>query len=233
MKYTSFIYNDNSYNFCYNEKDPSGMGCIYEIVNRDEYKLGKFTNLETSIIDIGANCGVASIILAKQNPKSKILAYEPHLPTFKLLEENIRINSLQNITIYNLAVSNESGKEIKLCVHPDYSGGNTTCSDEETFIGHFNNKENISFLSVKTISLDDIIKYHSIDQVNLLKIDCEGAEYEIIYESNFIRERKVKNIVGEFHNLKYNNKAENQSSKLYDYCNKYIEGEKIITFLTI
>ncbi len=66
----SFIYSDNKYKLCINPDDSSGNGCIREIITRNNYGLDNFKNITSTIIDIGANCGVATIILAKQNPKS-------------------------------------------------------------------------------------------------------------------------------------------------------------------
>ena len=84
-KYSNLTFNNNTYNVCINEYDASGQGCINEIFINNEYVLHSFNNLKTNIIDIGANCGLATIILAKQNPESVIYSFEPHYPTFKLL----------------------------------------------------------------------------------------------------------------------------------------------------
>lgn len=227
----TLVFNNNSYHVCIDTSDPSGEGCIREIFFNNEYILENFKNLQSNIIDIGANCGMASIILAKQNPNSIIYAFEPDYNTFLLLKENVSLNNLQNVKFFNLAVSDSSNKKLILYKHPDYSGGNTTCSEDQSFKTFFN--KDINKVEVDCISFDDIIQQFNIDQVELLKIDCEGAEYEIIYNSKYIRMKKVKNIVGEFHNLKYNTLAENNSNKLLEYCNSFIDGIKKITMLTI
>ena len=220
-----FSYNNIEYKYLKSD-DPSTYGCVVEIVNQDEYVLSKWNNMiDKHFIDIGANCGIATIILAKQNPRSMIYSFEPDTNVFQKLKANIELNELTNVFIYNKAVCRAGVKTIDLCFHPDYSGGNSTCSDINSMGLQFNTpiKKNI----VECISLDEIIRENSIKDVELLKIDCEGAEYEIIYESNCIRTGSIKNLVGEFHNLSYNTKITNpqyNGNSLLIYCREYIVG---------
>jgi hypothetical protein len=66
-----FTYNNNEYTVNSNDADPSTVGSIDEIVLRDEYLLHNFINSKGQVfLDIGANCGIATIIFAKQNPDS-------------------------------------------------------------------------------------------------------------------------------------------------------------------
>lgn len=238
----TFQYNNNNFSLMINRDDPSGLGCIREIVHENEYSLHNFCNLEGSILDVGANCGVATIILAKQNPKATIYSYEPHLPTYKLLCENVKINGLTNVKTFNLALTNKSDETIYLYESPLCSGGNTTCSDDTSFAKHFNLSKAQS-LAVKTISLDDIIIQNDIKQISLLKIDCEGAEFQIIPSSLFFKTRIVKNIVGEFHDLIYNTQINNSqinntqinnsSEELIKYCREHVAGVVKISILKI
>jgi FkbM family methyltransferase len=222
-------YNNNDYYFV-DSNDPSANGSIFEIIERDDYGLSEFSNLETAMIDIGANHGVAAIIMAKQNPKSTIYAFEPDSRVFSKFIENIRINNITNIVAECLAVSDSSDKTLELMMHPAYSGGNTTCSHSDSFKSRFGNTE---IIHVKCISLDDIIMKHNIKNIGLLKIDCEGAEYDVLFSSQKFREHIVGNIVGEYHNLSYNTKCKNNSDELTEYTNKYVSGIKKITYLTL
>lgn len=223
--YRLFEYNGYCYQIL-NKEDRSIGGSITEIVIRDEYRLHKYSNLTGNIIDIGANCGVATIILAKQNPLATIYSYEPHYATFKMLEENVSLNGLTNVKLFNLAVSDSSNKHVTLFLTPYFSGGNTTCSDELAFSNFYHTRNHET---VKCISFDDIIIQHNIESIDLMKIDCEGAEYEIIYNSNKIKEGMVKNIVGEFHDLCYNTHVTNNSESLINYCKKHIPNVNIST----
>lgn len=89
-----------------------------------------------------------------------------------------------------------------------------------------------TLISVKNQTYQNftIIKKNNIQSIELLKIDCEGAEYDIIYGSDKIKEKIVKNIVGEFHNLKYTN-TKNKSDELLNYCKLYVDGIISISIL--
>lgn len=225
------FYNGYSYIFEENKLDPSVKGCIKEIITNNEYNLEKFVNMNTSIIDIGANCGICSIILAKQNPQSKIYSFEPDINVYSMLLNNIKLNNINNIIPYNQAVSDVSNKILQLNLHPYYSGGNTTCSNNNNIDNFFNFKtKSINILSK---SLDDIINENNIDTIGLLKIDCEGAEYEILYNSIKFKTNIVKNLIGEFHNIEYNINSLNKPYELFDYCKKYINGFKKVVILEL
>ena len=117
-----------------------------------------------------------------------------------------------------------------LCLHPDYSGGNTTYSNAHLLQENFN--VNIDSYQVECISLDKIIEDNNITEIELLKIDCEGAEYDILYNSVHLKNNTVKNMVGEFHNLKYNI-VEDTAENLITYCKSVIKGILKITTLNI
>ena len=232
MNTIKFTYNNLEYFFNYYTEDPSGLGCIAEIVNNNEYQLNEFVNnVNKSFIDIGANCGVATIILAKQNPQSNVYAFEPDKTVFELLRANVNANQLNNVIIHNYAVSKSGIEQLEICIHPQYSGGNTTYSNKDAFTNTFNT--NIVMYNVPTISLDDIINKYKITTIECLKIDCEGGEYDIIYDSTYVKTGFIKNIVGEFHNLHYNTKVHHTAEELLIYCKQYITGLCKITMLTL
>lgn len=220
--FTNIKYNNNKY-YIQNTSDPSTLGSIKEIIKENEYKLNNFNNIkDATFIDIGANCGIATIILAKQNPESTVISFEPDKKVFEFLTNNIQLNDLKNVILHNKAVSKKGIKTINLYMNSVCSGGNTTYSDPDTF-KKYNADNNINIYQVECISLDEIIDNYKINNIELLKIDCEGAEYDILYNSNYFRNKFVKNIVGEFHDLNYNTQIKNnQNSKdLIKYCEKY------------
>lgn len=231
MNILEFTYNNLIYNFTYNPLDASELWCIDEIVKNNEYILDKFiNNTNKHFIDIGANCGVATIILAKQNPFSTIYSYEPDKNLFNILIKNIELNNLKNVKPYNIAISKSGIDKLLLTLHPNYSGGNTTYSDVNTMESFFN--QVITSYYVDCISIDEIITQNNINEVELLKIDCEGAEYDILYNSVSLKNNIIKNMVGEFHNLKYN-KLENTGEQLILYCKNFISGIFKVSILNV
>jgi FkbM family methyltransferase len=231
MNIIEFTYNNLIYNFAYNPLDTSEICCVGEIVSNNDYILDKFTNNNNKhFIDIGANCGVATIILAKQNPLSTIYSYEPDKNLFNILLKNIELNNLKNVKPFNIAISKSGVDKLLLTLHPNYSGGNTTYSDIDTMKSFFN--QEIYSYYVDCLSLDEIIIQNNINEVELLKIDCEGAEYDILYSSVSLKNNIIKSMIGEFHNLKYN-KIENTGEQLILYCKDFISNIFKVSILDI
>jgi hypothetical protein len=86
---------------------------------------------------------------------------------------------------------------------------------------------------VETISFDNLLKENKINEIELLKIDCEGGEY-YLYDSILFKTKCVKNITGEFHNLSYNLQKSNWNTKdLTNYVKKYVLNNINLSYLTI
>lgn len=221
-------YAGHNFIFEFDENDATGNGSIDEIVIRNEYQLDRFINMENKVfIDIGSAIGVAAIIMAKLNPNSRVLAFEPYPKSFDNIVHNAEINKITNLSVYNIAVSNNDTKKLTLHICPHMSGANSTHAISNRFNERYKSKQKVD---VNCISFDQIVEKHQIESIELLKIDCEGAEFEIIYDSETFKQGIVKNITGEFHDLSYNNTI-NNSDELIEYCKKYIEGDINMTIL--
>ena len=64
-----------------------------------------------NIVDIGAQSGLYSLY-AKYLPKSKFFSYEPFMPTFNLLNDNLKLNNIVNVDSFNVGLSNNLGKAL-------------------------------------------------------------------------------------------------------------------------
>lgn len=203
-----YNYHDISISVLFGEGDVSGQGCIDEIVNRDDYDLYKFRNLTGVIVDVGANIGVATLILAKLNPSATIYALEPHVATFNKLIENITLNNIKNVVALNIGIGRSDEKAV-LLINPRMSGQNTIYSDKDSFkkeVDYINiNKEEVDVLTWKTFT-----EQYSIGDIDLLKIDAEGCEFDIQYTDN------IKNVVGEIHELKRTGNGEGLLESIRD-----------------
>ena len=196
--------------FLFNEDDPSTLDEIFN----DNYKIiekGVPFKSNDLIIDIGANIGMFSILYAKLHPYVKIYACEPVAETYIRLCKNIKINNITNIIPINTAVS--GGEKIKqITYHPQGLGGASS---------HFNdlmvkNIEGIASIYVSCITLDELMLSFNINECQLLKIDCEGAEYDIIYNSKLLN--RINYLVGEFHENTLLRQAGHSYHKLGQYC---------------
>ena len=140
--------------------------------NETDYWLKRSKNAKI-IVDIGANVGYYSLIASKnvQRNKGRIYAFEPVSKTFSRLSENILLNKIDCISHYQKAVSNENSS-IKINVGNDQNWGMSSINFHE----HLSSETEI--ISCET--LDNFCKSANIAQVDLIKIDVEGAEYNVL-----------------------------------------------------
>lgn len=68
---------------------------------------------------------------------------------------------------------------------------------------------------------------HKIKELKLLKIDCEGSEYEILYNTNEEILKRIKSLRGEFHENKRLTE-EYDVENLYSYVRQYIDDVKVV-----
>lgn len=138
-----------------------------------------------TIIDIGAAIGDFTILASQMCPFGKVFAIEPFPPSFKILQKNIFLNCLKNVTISNIAVASKNGK-LSININPKNYGNNSTT-------------ENTSKNTVESTTLNQYFTKNKIRNCNLLKCDCEGAEYDIFLNLDKATFSKIQRIVMEYH----------------------------------
>ncbi len=159
---------------------------IFVIYIRKDY--GNVPN-DSIIVDVGANIGVYSIFASLQGKNNLIYAYEPMKETFDHLTENIKLNDCKDKIIpFNYAIASKKGKT-KIFIADSVT--NTIVSSNP----------NLPSEDIETITLEDVIKENNLERIDLLKMDCEGAEYEIFYNMSEEIFPKIKEIRMEFHGL--------------------------------
>lgn len=135
-----------------------------------------------NIYDIGANIGVVSVILANVYPMAKIHAFEPEPNNFEMLRRNCE--PYPNIVLHNVGLGATSGSK-KLWP-----------SDDPTNLGGFSNFiESGTPTECKILSVARAVESYGVPDI--IKIDCEGAECEIL--RNFPNLNLVTWIAGELH----------------------------------
>jgi FkbM family methyltransferase len=146
-----------------------------------------------TVVDIGAGVGDFSILSAYSHPNTKVFAYEPFPDSFQLLEKNLAQNGLKNVTAFQSAVWGEKGT-----LSLDLSGGEPlqlTSHDAEV------QEEQGRMISVQAVTLEDILGGQGIERIDLLKLDCEGAEYAILMDVSKKVLDRIERIVMEVHDL--------------------------------
>lgn len=126
---------------------------------------------DLTIVDIGANVGYFSLAAFSKVPNAKIVAFEPHPYCYDVLKGYQNDFPEFEWEINNLAVSSEKGV---LTLYTDAADGFTT-------IASTHQKEGGVKIDVPTVKLDEFLAEKGIAQIDLIKLDCEGAEYGILY----------------------------------------------------
>jgi len=165
-----------------------------EIWGQDIYYFD-LSNPYPFILDIGSHIGISIMYFKSMYPDCTIIGFEPNPITFKLLTENVEINMLENVQIFNKAIWKEEGKK-NFHITANDNGWHSNAS----FLKNsWTNKEKTKEIEVETTKLD---KYINKD-VDILKIDTEGSELSILKSHKKLLD-KVSNIVIEYHPIKEN-----------------------------
>ncbi|RYF96622.1 MAG: FkbM family methyltransferase [Chitinophagaceae bacterium] len=128
-----------------------------------------------TVIDIGAHIGLTSVIIARYlKSTGKIYAFEPTPTTCDVLKETIRINKLQNVIIpVQAALSDKSGKTQFYI--SDHSADNSN-----SLVNNNRRDRKESHVDVILYSLDDFMRQNDVKAAGFIKIDAEGAEFQVL-----------------------------------------------------
>jgi FkbM family methyltransferase len=126
-------------------------------------------------IDCGANVGQETIPVG--NSGATVYAFEPEPIAFEILEEKVR--GMPNVHIYKKAVYSKSGK-MKLFRHNEIDINPVLYSEGSSLLSTKNNVNSDNYVEVEVIRLVDFIKDNNIKKIKVLKIDIEGAEYDLL-----------------------------------------------------
>jgi FkbM family methyltransferase len=122
-----------------------------------------------NFLDVGANGGIYTVVAAKQvGPSGHVYAFEPSPRELSLLRHNIAVNNLTNVTIVDRAVSNKSGVS-RFAISHDGALSSLAPTNHP-------GQQIEDWLTVRTVSLDDFVREFSVQKVNFIKMDVEGAE---------------------------------------------------------
>jgi FkbM family methyltransferase len=149
------------------------------------------------VVDIGAHMGRYTIIGSKRvGAQGRVVAIEAHPENFEMLNRNIKLNQLTNVIPLNYAVYSKETK-IKLYL-PEVESGYTIYN---TIMSNRARTED-KFVEVNANTLDYILQSKGITYVNWIKIDVEGAEFEVLKgASNVLSKSKDIALLIEVHGL--------------------------------
>jgi FkbM family methyltransferase len=143
------------------------------------------------VVDIGGYIGDFSIYAARYLDARRVVVYEPTVENFRILQENVVGNGYgDRIVAVNKAVS--GGSEVTLNVDIRES--------EEVHVSAYWYPDS-ERRTIPSITLGQLLEIHGLDRVDLLKVDCEGAEYDILSGTPLSVYQRICNIVFEYHRI--------------------------------
>lgn len=132
---------------------------------------------DSIIFDIGANVGSMALRFAKLAPEGLVYAFEPTHYALEKLQRNISLNpSLgKRIIIHNCFLSSSSKDLSELTAYASWK-----LEDDHTEKHRIHRGTAKSTAGVHQFSLDDFVKIHKIEKIDVIKIDTDGHEFEIL-----------------------------------------------------
>lgn len=162
---------------------------LKEVWLREIYnKHGITVDKGDTVIDIGGHIGLFSVYAAKRSQTGKVFAFEPFVENYTRLEQHKQMNQCQNLEVINKGVDSTSGIKT-LFLSPDKNTGGHSL--------HLKNQSERK-VEIETVNLEEFCNQNQITTIDFLKLDCEGAEFEIVKSSESVLSR-VKKIVMECH----------------------------------
>ena len=166
-------------------KDSLGLSLDPNYEPQETQLLKKIIKKNSTVIDIGANIGYFTLLLAKLvGPDGKVFSFEPDPNNFSILEKNVKINGYSNVILTQKAISDKTETtKLYLC---KYSNGMHRIYQSEICEG---------YVEIESSKLDDFfesVKFNG--NIDFIKIDTEGSEVNVI--------RGIKNIINMNENIK-------------------------------
>jgi len=168
------------------------------------------------VIDVGAHIGYFTMYAANNANQGTVYSIEPYKESFEILKKNLKLNNITNVKPFNAAISKVT-KEITLYIDKNNEIGNSI----------FRTNNTTESKKINSFNLDDFVKNNEIEKIDFLKLDCEGAEFEILLNFNKELLKKISKISAEIHE----NNNTNSLDKLVDFLRK--NNFKINTFKII
>jgi FkbM family methyltransferase len=118
------------------------------------------------VLDVGANMGWLSLIIACQVKGCHIHAFEPIPKTYSFLSQNIDLNDVKNVIAHPFGLSDER-KDLTFYFYPEGSGNAS--------LANLSDRKDVELIACHVERLDDFVHANKLN-VDFIKCDVEGAE---------------------------------------------------------
>ncbi|MDD2720516.1 MAG: FkbM family methyltransferase [Gallionella sp.] len=130
-----------------------------------------------TFIDIGANIGSFTLVAAHIAPHGQVHSFEPSDHHFCRLSHNVALNSFNNVTLNKLGLNDQPGSATlflpSVCGEMNNSGAASLYAAASAPGAQVTEE-------VALVTLDDYVQEKNIQQIDLIKIDIEGAEFNAL-----------------------------------------------------
>lgn len=162
----------------------SDQRIVVNVAVRDEYRVAGLEDLGSPAVDVGAHIGAFAVSLAIDHGV-EVIALEPIPSNAALLAENAALNGVEHLVMID---ARAASAEPSLFIRYGYDG--------QEWVGELGEGEPRRRVMVGGVTLPGLLADWAVEEVSLLKIDCEGCEESWLADPALER---VRIVVGEIH----------------------------------
>ncbi len=167
--------------------------CFHYFEPEDVAAFRTFMKPGSVVFDVGANIGQYSLLASKLvGEGGQVYAFEPSPDVLNKLQENIKLNSAENIEVVAKAVTAKSGRMQFYTASEQGNQGVGSLLPAEAYRAHTRSADSID---VEALTLDDFCEDRGIERVDFLKIDVEGFDLEVLKGAGKLMERNPDLVV--------------------------------------
>lgn len=167
-------------------------------LNRDYERYGAVIQDGWTVVDVGAALGDFTVFAARRAAHGAVFAFEPAPDSVAILQRNLELNKIRNVTVFPNAVAAKAGT-----LTLDVSGGvpvqYRTAGAQSSGLRHDVTQSAGLRLTVQSLALADVLAGLPQGKCDFLKMDCEGAEYDILLNLDESALSRVRRICLEYH----------------------------------
>jgi len=158
-----------------------------EVIRQEAYMPGGWGPQDAqTVVDVGAHIGTFTVLAARRWPRARVLSFEPVPENRALLEANVRLNGCGRVQVNPEAVTGRAGAR-RMEVSPTNTGGHSLAEGSGGSV------------EVPAIPFAEVLARAGGAPIDFLKIDAEGAEYEILESLGPEELRLLRYVALEFH----------------------------------
>lgn len=141
-----------------------------------------------TVVEVGAHKGYFTVMAAAV--ATRVLVFEPDGDNFGFLQQNVALNGFDNVTAVQEAVSDRAGTRV-------FTVSSETDARHTFFPTEFSGQGRT--VEVQCTTLADVVRDYSVGAIDVLKLDCEGSEYDVLLGCDDDTMKRIQHVVLEVH----------------------------------